>query len=574
MDWSIQEFVWEEVKLNMINNEEKLYTEETKIPESEFALIHNEENIHDTKFETRPVGWFEDSLRRFAKNPASVVGFVLIMILALFSIIVPIVSPFNHFTSDATKFGYPGGFNEKAYADLAPKLFPHNGGFWDGTEEIELNASEYFLKSYTDANEPYILSKTPKEKLVFNEVYNRYDTHYIVRVDTYAVGVKEQALTVDQFNAIVEYENAKGISYATNPNKSVLKPQIDYEDYIENEFVTLLEAAGITNITNAQFAASNYYNTHPSVFFKIFPKKKPEGTGYNINQFEMLPDAEGNVQPVYLKDSGGNYVFYPETGDHVRVDFNAFFKWAHGKNVMFVFGSNAQGRDLFTRLAEGGRFSLLLGIGITFINFIIGLIWGAISGYYGGKIDLIMERVVDVIANIPTIIIMSLCSIQIVNNTKLSATIGQAGIVILALFIAFIYNGWVGVAGTTRMQFYRYKNQEYVLASRTLGAKDRRLIFKHILPNAAGTLVTRCVLMIPGVIFAESSLSYLGIINFDQSGISSIGALLNEGKGVMQTTPHLLLFPAITVAILMISYNLFGNGLRDAFNTTLRGSED
>ena len=146
---------------------------------------------------------------------------------------------------------------------------------------------------------------------------------------------------------------------------------------------------------------------------------------------------------------------------------------------------------------------------------------------------------------------------------------------ILAFLVAFVYSGWVGVAGTTRMQFYRFKGQEYVLASRTLGAKDRRLIFKHILPNAIGTLVTSSVLMIPSVIFSESSLSYLGIINFTTSGISSIGSLLEEGQTAgLSSHPHLLLFPCIIISLLMICFNLFGNGLRDAFNTSLKGSEE
>ena len=130
------------------------------------------------------------------------------------------------------------------------------------------------------------------------------------------------------------------------------------------------------------------------------------------------------------------------------------------------------------------------------------------------------------------------------------------------------------MASRTRMQFYRFKGQEYVLASRTLGAKDSRLIFKHILPNSTGTLVTRSILMIPSIIFSEASLSYLGIINFDTSGIYSIGAMLNEGKEKLLTAPHILLFPAVLISLLMISFNLFGNGLRDAFNTTLRGSEE
>ena len=125
------------------------------------------------------------------------------------------------------------------------------------------------------------------------------------------------------------------------------------------------------------------------------------------------------------------------------------------------------------------------------------------------------------------------------------------------------------------MQFYRFKGQEYVLASRTLGAKDPRLIFRHILPNAAGTLVTSSVLMIPGVIFGESSLSYLGIINFTTSGLCSVGSLLNEGQlAGLSEHPHMLFFPCLVISLLMICFNLFGNGLRDAFNTTLRGSED
>ena len=170
---------------------------------------------------------------------------------------------------------------------------------------------------------------------------------------------------------------------------------------------------------------------------------------------------------------------------------------------------------------------------------------------------------------------MTICSIQFTNNLALKSSIGDAGVIILGFLVAFVYSGWVGVAGTTRMQFYRFKGQEYVLASRTLGAKDSRLIFKHILPNAIGTLVTSSVLMIPGVIFSESSLSYLGIIDFSSSGINSIGVLLNEGQHAgLQYNPHVLLFPSLIISLLMISFNLFGNGLRDAFNTSLKGSED
>ena len=130
------------------------------------------------------------------------------------------------------------------------------------------------------------------------------------------------------------------------------------------------------------------------------------------------------------------------------------------------------------------------------------------------------------------------------------------------------------MASRVRMQFYRFKNSEYVLAARTLGASDFRIMFKHIFPNSLGTIVTGSILAIPGVIFSETSLSYLGIINLDSNTTTSIGAMLTGGQSLMSTYPHVVLFPAIVIALLMICFNLFGNGLRDAFNPSLRGTEE
>jgi len=142
------------------------------------------------------------------------------------------------------------------------------------------------------------------------------------------------------------------------------------------------------------------------------------------------------------------------------------------------------------------------------------------------------------------------------------------------MFFAFIFVGWLGMASTVRMQFYRFKNQEYVLAARTLGASDARLIVKHIFPNSLGTVVTSSVLMIPGVIFSESSLSYLKIIDLTTSGLTSIGTMLSEGQSSFTTYPNLIIWPALFISLLMICFNIFGNGLRDAFNPTLRGAEE
>ena len=130
------------------------------------------------------------------------------------------------------------------------------------------------------------------------------------------------------------------------------------------------------------------------------------------------------------------------------------------------------------------------------------------------------------------------------------------------------------MASRVRLQFYRFKGQEYILAARTLGAKDGRLMFKHIFPNSIGTIITGAVLTIPGVIFSESTLSYLGIINLQTSALTSVGTMLSQGQGYLQSYPHIILFPALFISLLEISFNLFGNGLRDAFNPSLRGVEE
>ena len=140
----------------------------------------------------------------------------------------------------------------------------------------------------------------------------------------------------------------------------------------------------------------------------------------------------------------------------------------------------------------------------------------------------------------------------------------------ITFFLALCLTGWMGTAARTRTQFYRFKGREYVLASRTLGASDGRLIFKHILPNSLGTIVTASVLMIPSTIFSEATLAYL---NLGLQGVQAFGVMMSENQQYLQSSPNLVVFPAIIIALMMISFNLFGNGLRDALNPSLKGSE-
>lgn len=221
----------------------------------------------------------------------------------------------------------------------------------------------------------------------------------------------------------------------------------------------------------------------------------------------------------------------------------------------YLMGTDKRGRDMLKYVFEGLRTSLLLGIVTSAICFIFGLCWGAISGYFGGNIDLAMERFTDILGGLPWIVIMTLSIIHLGQN-------------FLVFAMALCLTGWIGTSATTRTQFYRFKGREYVLASRTLGASDLRLIFKHILPNAMGTIITGAVLMIPGVIFSEATISYLGL---GLKGMSSLGVILSSNQGELLAHPFLLIFPSVIIALLEISFNLFGNGLRDAINPTLKG---
>ena len=268
-------------------------------------------------------------------------------------------------------------------------------------------------------------------------------------------------------------------------------------------------------------------------------------------------------------DTGENGEWYVygvknQSGYKARVDYYEYFIYKNGFKPMFLFGTNAYGQDIFTCLAAGARLSFLLAICVSIVNIIIGSIYGAIEGYYGGTVDLILERISDIIYSMPFIVVATLFQLH------LASKVG----VLPSLLFAFVLTGWVGMASRVRMQFYRFKGQEYVLAARTLGAKDGRLIFRHIFPNSLGTIITGTVLSIPGVIFSESMLSYLHIINLETSNLTSIGTMLSNGQGYLSTYPHIILFPALFISILEISFNLFGNGLRDAFNPSLRGADE
>lgn len=240
----------------------------------------------------------------------------------------------------------------------------------------------------------------------------------------------------------------------------------------------------------------------------------------------------------------------------VKVDYYKYVGMADDE--CYWFGSDYLGRDIWTRMWRGARVSLIIAIVSVFCNVTIGVVYGSISGYYGGKVDMVMMRITEIINAFPRIVIVTLF-------------IMVAGTGMFSIIMSLVIKDWVSTARMVRSQFYRFKGREYVLAARTLGVKDVALIFRHILPNSLGPIITSAMIAIPTAIFAESFLAYIGLGL--QAPEPSIGVMLSQGQKVLLQYPSQVVFPAIIISLLMISFNLFGDGLRDAFDPTLRGSE-
>ena len=501
-----------------------------KIPAEQFAFVHENEKLHDAELQTKARGFFADAMLRFRKNKSSVVAAYILLFLVLYAIFAPMISIYDVNDTDAMYVNYPPYLPSMAHTPIL-----------NGARVMDSQNDKAMLMWRAVAEEtgydPVIrtVNTYTTEQRSRGQTITRYT--YDIEVNMYyAKGIVYRNFNYDEFQRLQDWQNETGIQ--------VIFPYVEPDDI-----------GGITD--------------NPNIWYQV------DSSG------NAVLDEDGNFIPAYstnadragapynslrIDGDDGSWIYSTAKSGSVqcRVLYYNYYQYLNGHEPSYIMGTNVMGMDLFCAIGLGARFSLIFALLVSAINLTIGAIYGAIQGYYGGMVDMVMDRIVDVLSGVPFVVVTVLFQLHLAQ---------KVGVVVSFLF-AFVLTGWISMAALTRKQFYRFKGQEFVMAARTLGASDWRLMFKHIFPNAIGTIITSCALIIPSVINSETSMTYLGIVNLSTFAGTTIGTLLSQGNAAVTTAPHAMLWPSVFLGLLMICFNLFGNGLRDAFNPTTRGVED
>lgn len=519
------------------------------IPPDKFRLVGIRDTDKIEEYEHKSIGYFKDAWNRFKKNKASILALVIIICILLFAMLTPIA-----------QFSHPIDFLDPYYAKMGPRVewLRNRFGVLDGGRKYNLTERRliHLFGIGAAAADKWggavAFSDVPSEYLpILSYEYSKLGaggkTMYSAMVDSYLeLGFVYMNINPEEYADILEYESESG--------NAVIFPLVN-----DNEYNPAPDNANYWYMADSRAnPVKPVYATDGSSFYDGSPGATPLYTESLEFSNDML------LYDNYMRDGDGNPIYYQPSGGErrVRVLYYNYFRYKNGSAPNYILGTDSQGYDLASRTAGGIALSLFIAVSVSLINLIIGALYGAAAGYYGGGVDLVMSRITDILSGVPTIVVQTLFQIHLAERVG----------VLVSLLFAFVLTGWISTALRVRTQFYRFKGAEYVMSARTLGASNRRIIWKHIFPNTLGTLITASVLVIPGVIFTESMLSFLGIVNLGTSEITSLGTLLSEASGIWTNYPHLMLVPAIVISLLMISFNLFGNGLRDALNPSLRGA--
>lgn len=497
------------------------------IPKEKLVFAEHRDRISDEVLKTKPRSYLADAMLRFTKNRSSVAAAWILLFLVIFVLVSPVISPYKITDKDNIYTGYPPFVPAFAHSGILD-----GGRVYDSQNEISMT----FFRGIAEETgmDPFI------RVLDENEQKGRYRGKDVVRHTTdikvnayYALGIVYRVFSFDEFDRIQQWQKETGIQ--------VIYPYVHPRD--------------IEDIRN-----------NPNLWYKVDPNGRAvlDEDGSFIPVYATEKDEEGApYDSIRIPSDDGSYIYSVKKSGAVqcRVCYYNYYRYIMGHEPFYIMGTTSMGTDLFGAIGVGGRFSLMFAVLVAAINLFIGTVYGSVQGYYGGAVDLILDRILEILSGVPFIVVATLFQMH------LAARVGVVG----SFLFAFVLTGWVTIASLTRTQFYRFRGMEFVMASQTLGASDARLMYRHILPNAAGTIITSCALLIPGIISSETALSYLGIVDLSSFSGTTLGTLLSQGSALVMTAPHTILWPSIFIGLLMISFNLLGNGLRDAFNPATKG---
>lgn len=243
-------------------------------------------------------------------------------------------------------------------------------------------------------------------------------------------------------------------------------------------------------------------------------------------------------------------------------------------SMQHIFGTDSLGRDMFVRICIGARISLSIGVVACIISLTIGTLYGGISGFIGGKVDMVLMRIIDIIYSIPLTLYVILLMVMLKGKLEAAFTLpflslfktAGAGLISLYLVLGLVY--WIPMARIVRGQVLSLKEQEFITAARTIGASKKRILLRHLLPNCVGPIIVTTMLLIPEAIFTEAFLSFIGL-GVD-APMASWGSLASDGAAGIRSYFYLLLSPALAISLTILTFNLFGDGLRDAMDPRMR----